>query len=139
MSSTTSYHHIVIGTKYRMMTIPESVADELYRIIGAQIRKCGAHPIIINGIGNHIHLLVDFGPDTARASLLQMLKQNSSIWARKSGKFPKWDGWAKEYYCYSVSSDRKNQVINYIKNQKTHHLTMSLDEEISKLINAATS
>lgn len=107
----------------------------MYKIIAAQVKKCGAYPVITNGVGNHVHLLVDFGPSTSRASLLQSIKQNSSIWARKSGKFPFWEGWAKEYYCYSVSSDRRDAVINYIRNQKTHHLSRKVDDELSEIIN----
>lgn len=137
MSDTTSFHHIVICTKYRAMTIPESNCVEMYRIMAAQVKKCGGYPIATNGIGNHVHMLVDFGPDTSRASLLQAIKQNSSIWARKSGKFPLWEGWAKEYYCYSVSSDRRDAVIHYIMNQKIHHSATELTEELKNIVTSA--
>lgn len=137
MSNTTSYHHIVIGTKYHRMSIPEDVCDEMYKILAAQAKKCGAYPIITNGIGNHVHMLLDFGPNTSRASLLQSMKQNSSIWARKSGKFPHWQGWSREYYCYSVSADRKFRVINYIKNQKTHHLVSGITDELRSMAKAS--
>lgn len=106
------------------------VEVEMHKILASQVKKCGAFPVIINGTGSHVHLLVDFGPYTSRAGLLQALKQNSSIWARRSGKFPNWEGWSKEYYCYSVSADRKDAVINYIKNQKTHHTTVNFDDEM---------
>lgn len=112
------------------MTIGEDICDELYRILGAEVKKCGAKPLRINGIGNHIHLLVDFGPKTCREVLLKTIKQNSSLWGRKSGKIPQWEGWGKEYYCFSVSSDRKERVINYINRQKEHHNSQSFEEEV---------
>lgn len=118
------------------MTIPENVAVEMYKILASLVKKAGAFCLCVNGVGNHVHLLVNFGPDTSRASLLQSIKQNSSIWARKSGKFPMWEGWGKEYYCFSVSADKKENVINYIKNQKSHHYGKTFEEEMQTFARA---
>ncbi|MCM1067204.1 MAG: transposase [Muribaculaceae bacterium] len=124
----------MISTYCRRPTLPESVCVEMYKVISSLVERCNAKLLRINGIENHIHILVDFGPKTCRQDLLKTIKQNSSLWARHSGKFPLWEGWGREYYCFSVSSDRKSSVCAYIENQKEHHKKTSFENEMKRFV-----
>ncbi len=119
------------------MTISEDACSDMYAVLGKLVKEKGAYPLIINGIGNHVHLLVDFGPYTARADLLKHIKHNSSYWAARCGKFPMWEGWGREYFCYSVSVDRRDTVISYIKRQKQHHLHRDYEQEMRHMVQNA--
>jgi hypothetical protein len=51
-----------------------------------------------------------------------------------SGNFPKFESWAEGYCGLSYSSKDKEMIINYIKNQKEHHLAKSFEDELRTLL-----
>ena len=53
---------------------------------------------------------------------------------KQSGLFPLFEGWGNEYFGFSKSLRDKNQVIEYIKNQKIHHKIITFEEEIKSIV-----
>ena len=53
---------------------------------------------------------------------------------KRSGLYSNFEGWGKEYFAASVSPSAKENVIHYITNQKTHHLTQPFETELQRLI-----
>lgn len=137
MSATSSIFHIVINTYRRKMTIPDLTSVYLYKYIYGIIlsRKCKLYRI--NGVGNHIHMLVELSPTIALSDLVRDIKQGSSKWAKHQTYFPDFEGWGKEYGAFSCSSRFKNAIIEYIKNQREHHKTISFEQEYHSLIKNA--
>ena len=82
----------------------------------------------INGIGNHIHMLIELSPTVALSDLVRDIKQGSSKWAKQQVYFPQFRGWGKEYGAFSCSQREKDAIINYIINQREHHKTGSTFE-----------
>jgi len=103
------------------MTIPEDCKREMYAYIFGIAKNLKCHLIRINGIGNHIHLLVDINPTIALADFVKRVKQFSSKWAKDSGKYPHFSGWGEGYYGVSVGPDATEKCVNYIKSQEEHH------------------
>lgn len=130
MSYINSLHHIVISTYHRKMTINDYYRKDLYRYIWKIItdRKCFL--CRINGIGNHVHLLVDLHQTVALADLVREIKRKTSIWMKRCGYFPLFEGWSHEYAAFSKSMSHKHTVIQYIINQQEHHRRKSFAEEI---------
>ncbi|WP_289157629.1 IS200/IS605 family transposase [uncultured Muribaculum sp.] len=133
MSKVTSLHHIVFCTKYREMTIPQDHCEDLYRFIWAEIKKSHSKLIRIGGIQNHLHLLVDVSPNISLSALMRNIKACSSGWMKHDGRFPKFRGWAHEYFAVSVNSKDKINVIDYIKRQPVHHASQSFTQELTVL------
>lgn len=133
MSKVKALYHIVFCTKCRQMSISSDFSEDLYRFIYHDIQDMGCRLIRIGGIQNHIHMLIDIHPTMSLASLMQKIKGNSSGWMQKCGKFPKFTGWAKEYYACTISPNPQNIVVEYIKNQKSHHKTNEFSFELSSL------
>lgn len=133
MSKTRSIHHIVFATKRREMTIPEEHKRELYAYIFGilQNRKCFL--LRMNGIGNHIHLLVDVHPTVALADLVKEIKQWSSRWLHDNPLFPYFDCWGEGYYAVSVGVDGIDACKRYIMNQESHHLGHDLLTEMEHM------
>lgn len=123
MSKYKALYHIVIATKYRKYTIPESEKKRLYAYIYSilQDRKC--HLKRMNGISNHLHMLIDLNPTVALADLMRDIKQWSTKWAKDQPEFCHFEGWAKGYYAFTIGPDTQDAVIEYIKNQEEHHYT----------------
>lgn len=133
MSNVTSIHHIVINTKHRKMTIPEASKRELYRYIYGIITNHGCKLLRLNGIGNHLHILLDMHPTVALADLVKYIKRSSNLWMSRQSMFPDFEGWGKEYFAVSVSRADAPTVIEYIKNQEIHHGSESFEDEFRQL------
>ena len=135
MSKVTALYHIVFVTKNREITISQLNQEKLYRFIWSEIKSSGSSLLRIGGIPNHVHILLN--PSIALSTLVRDIKSRSSRWMKLSGDFPLFTSWAAEYYASTISFDEKTAVIEYIKNQKEHHLGKSLDEEFGELMRGA--
>lgn len=119
----------------RSKTIPHEYSEELYRYIWGICKNRNSKLLRINGIENHIHLLVDIHPSIALSSFCGELKRTASLWLKSNPKFPYFVGWGKEYYGFSVSQSHKNYIVEYIKNQRTHHSTLTFEDEMKRIFN----
>ena len=67
-------------------------------------------------------------PRTATiADCVKEVKRNSTLWLKEKGlsKF----AWQTGYGVFSVSQSNVDEVVSYIKNQETHHRTLTFQEE----------
>ena len=134
MSTVKSLYHIVINTKNREMTIPEESKRELYAYMYGIIKNSGCTLIRMNGIPNHIHLLVDLSAQLSLSQFMHDLKRSSSIWVKgHPDLFPDFKGWGKEYYAFSCGVSQKDTIVEYIKSQETHHGLVTYDQEMGDI------
>lgn len=90
--------------------------------------------MIINGVEDHLHILVGFRPHQSISDLLKDIKANSSKWINEN-KFTKTKfNWQEGFGAFSYSRSDLPNVINYIKMQEDHHRKITfLDEYRSYL------
>ena len=133
MSRVSAIFHIIINTHNRELTIDNLHKEDLYRYMWKVLTNKGCVLYRINGIENHIHLLIDLKKDLSLSELMRELKKSSSQWAKTSGLFPRFKGWGKEYAAFSVSYEQKNYIIDYIKAQQEHHRSNTLENELKRI------
>ena len=134
MSKTKILCHIVFGTKGRRPTINNENKRLLYSYILSILKreKCWLHRL--NGIEDHLHMLIDLHPAKSLAMLMKEVKASTSHWMRNNSNFYKFDGWGSGYFAVSVSPENKEGVLNYIKNQEIHHQGQDYLSEIEYII-----
>lgn len=130
MSKVKALFHIVFSTKYRRMTIVNKYREDLYKIIWNDIVSHRCRLLRIGGVPDHIHMLVDLNPSISLSDFMRDIKADSSKWLRRDGRFPGFEGWAREYYAVSVSPDGADVVIGYIRGQQEHHGFYGLNDEL---------
>ncbi|MDE6320820.1 MAG: IS200/IS605 family transposase [Muribaculaceae bacterium] len=133
MSKVVAYYHIVFCSKRREKTLPRQFKKAVYRYIWKIISDNKCKLLRIDGIQNHIHILMDLHPSVALAKIMQSIKSMSSGWMVQDGRFGFFDGWGEGYFACSVSPHEKKSVIDYIMNQEVHHLGRDFDEEVKGL------
>ena len=133
MSKVQSIYHIIISTYHRERTLDEEHRPDLFRYIWDFFKKRKCKLFRINGVSNHIHILVDIHPTIALSSLMRELKNLTSMWITKSGFFPYFKGWGKEYAAFSCSYSDVPRIIEYIKNQQAHHKVADFQEELKRI------
>lgn len=127
------YYHIMFHTKRNEPTL-KSEAKDIYNYMWGIVKNKNSKLYQINGIEDHIHLLVDIHPSIAVADFMQDLKAFSSSWVKKSGCYPAFKGWANGYGCFTSSVREKDTLIKYIKGQVEHHKTESFEDEYRRLL-----
>jgi putative transposase len=117
------YYHLVWGTKHREFLID----DEIQELLQGSIRdSCTKHEVLIHGIGfmpDHVHMAVSIAPDYAISTVVKALKGSSTSFVnRHQGKLrTERFAWQPEYGVLSFGHAALEQVVSYVKNQKTRH------------------
>lgn len=123
------YVHIVFAVKGRQNLISKNWKDEVYKYITGIVTNKGQKLIAINGVSDHIHILVGLKPDKSLSDLVRDIKANSSKFINDkkwiNGKFE----WQTGFGAFSYSHSQLTNVINYIRNQEEHHKVKTFKDE----------
>ena len=133
MSKTHIYCHIVFGTKRRERTIFPENKKELYKYIWGIITNKNCTLLRINGVEDHVHILIDLHPSVALAELVRDIKTSCSHWIKGNHIFPYFNGWGKEYYASSLSPEDIEACKQYIISQEEHHRAKRFEDEMKDL------
>jgi REP element-mobilizing transposase RayT len=108
------------------------IRSELYAYISALVMEKGAKLLIINGVADHVHLLVVLPPNLHVSDLLKFVKANSSRWIKQ--RFRKPFAWQKGFGAFSVSRSNVAAVARYIREQEMHHQKLDYRAEYLALL-----
>ena len=128
------YVMLVFGTKQRRNFITAEHEDEIYKYISGIIRNKAQKLLQINGMPDHIHILVSLKPDKSISDLVRDIKSNSSKFINESKWLDDKFHWQKGFGAFSYSRSQIDDVVHYIKNQKEHHKKISFKDEYIKLL-----
>ena len=123
------YIHVIFAVQGRQNLIHKGWRDELYKYITGIVRENNQKLYIINGVADHVHILLSLRPAIAISELIRDIKAGSSKWINNKqfikGKFR----WQEGYGAFSYGQSQLPRVIKYIKNQEEHHRKKSFQEE----------
>ena len=120
-------YHIIFATKHRQLLILPNLEAQTHAIISTKCRDLGATVRIVNGIADHIHILVDIPFKCCGSEFVKELKRRSSNDLKTI--IPGWQGWQEGYGVFSVSYSQIPTVYKYIENQLLHHTERTSLEE----------
>lgn len=130
------YVQVVFVVKNRQSLIQEEWKQELYKYISGIIKNNEHKLLAINGVGDHVHILIGMKPSQSLADLMQDIKGSSSKWINDKnyvhGKFE----WQAGYGAFTYSHSQISSVIKYIQNQEVHHKTSTFKEEYVSFLKA---
>jgi REP element-mobilizing transposase RayT len=72
------YYHLVFSTKLRAGFITPAIEEELHRYLGGIVRGIGGTCLEINGMPDHVHMLVILPAKIAVSDALREIKASSS-------------------------------------------------------------
>ena len=127
-------YQIVFSTRKRKPSLYKENRDKLYKHIWGTLKYKNCHLYRINGIEDHVHIITHIHPTVTLASLVKDIKLSSSFMIKQKLLFPSFNGWQNGYAAFTYSISEKNRLIEYVKNQETHHKKMSYKEELIRLL-----
>lgn|SRR5690606_9823953 len=123
------YIQVVFAVKGRDSLIHISWEEELYKYITGIITNKGQKMLAINGMCDHIHLLIGMKPTCCLSDLVREIKKSSNEFINDR-KFSTYKfQWQEGFGAFSYSHSAVNNVISYIQNQKEHHKKRTFREE----------
>jgi putative transposase len=109
--------HVVFTVQNRDSVILNSWKDELYKYITGIIQNNKHKLLAINGMPDHVHILIGYRPTQSLSDLMQDIKGNSSKWINEkrfvTGKF----SWQEGYGAFSYAKTDLPKIIGYIQEQ----------------------
>lgn len=108
--------------------------NELYMYISGIVRNKGQKMLAINGMPDHVHILIGMKPSCCVSDLVREIKKASSEFTRQNKKSTSKFQWQEGYGAFSCSHSTLKKVITYINNQKAHHKRRSFQEEYQALL-----
>lgn len=121
--------HFVFAVKFRQAIIHTEWKVELYKYITGIIRNNNHKLLAINGVSDHVHILIGIRPAQSISDLMKNIKQDSSKWINKNKFLKTHFEWQEGYGAFSYSKSQLNAVINYIENQEIQHKKKTFREE----------
>ena len=127
------YIQTVFAVSSRQSLIRPEFKEDLYKYISGIVRNQGQKLICINGMPDHIHILVGLKPAIALADLVREIKSDSTNFINKNklvrGRF----NWQEGYGAFSYGHSQLDRLIRYIQNQEQHHERQSFKVEYLRL------
>jgi len=123
------YTHIIFSTKHRQNLIDDSIESQLFDYLGGVCKAMECNPVQVGGYKNHVHILCLLSKKVAQIELLEEVKKRSSKWIKtKDEKYSNFY-WQDGYGIFSVNPRQADRVIDYIRNQKSHHQNVGFKTE----------
>ena len=126
--------HYVFAVQNRRSLISKKWQNDLYKYISGIIDNQGHKLYIINGVSDHIHILISMNPKQSPSNLMYHLKRSSSLWINDNkltlGRF----SWQDGFGAFSLGFSQLPQKIKYIEMQEEHHKKNSFMEEYLKFL-----
>ena len=129
------YIQIVFAVRNRNALIHPNWEKQLYKYISGIIQNKGQKMLAINGTSDHIHIFLGMKPNCCLSDLVREIKKSSNAFIKQKKLIPFKFEWQEGFGAFSYSHSQLSNVIQYIKNQKTHHKKQTFKEEYIEFLN----
>ena len=128
------YVQVVIVVKFREALIQKTWKEELCKYITGIVTNKGQKMLRVNGVENHIHMLLNIQPNITLSDLMRDVKANSTKWINDQGFCKHSFRWQEGFGAFTYSISQLDNVIKYIDMQEEHHKTKTFKSEYLSLL-----
>jgi len=128
------YIHFVFAVQNRLSLISPQWKTDLYKYTNGIITNQGHKPFAINGMPDHIHVLVSMNPGQSPSDLMFNVKRSSSVWINQNKYVPGKFSWQEGFGAFSYGKVQIPIIAKYIENQEDHHTRQIFYDEYLDLL-----
>lgn len=129
------YIQVVFAVNGRQSLITPIFKETLFKYIGGIMRNAGQKLIAINGMSDHVHILIGMKPTIALSAFVKDIKVASSRLINDKGWVRGHFSWQEGFGAFSYSQSHVSKVARYIENQERRHARQSFREEYLGILN----
>ena len=126
------FYHAVWATRFRERVLGPEVESFVHCLIREKALELGAVVHSLNGMEDHVHLVVSLPPKIAPAFFVGQVKGASSTRLNQSRRLDRQFFWQDEYSIFSLDAKRLPHHVAYVENQKLHHARSTLIPALEK-------
>ena len=129
-----SYAHLVWTTRNREPLIRPEIEAPLYACLIDKAAAIGCYVHAVNGIADHVHLIISIPPRISVSDVVKNLKGNSSHFVNHvlpAGPEP--FSWQRGYGYLTLGESQCARAIAYVENQKQHHRANTTNSWLEKV------
>jgi len=123
------YLQIIFGVRNRENVLDIRWRSRVFEYMSSIIQNKKQKSIIVNGVSDHVHILIGYKPCISLPDLVREIKNNSSKFMNQENLVSSKFNWQEGYGVFSYSQSQLDNVFNYIKNQEVHHRKTTFREE----------
>ena len=121
--------HLIFSTKHRERLITDDFRDRLHAYKATVLQNMGCHPVLINSVEDHVHILFDLARTVTISAAVEEVKKSSSKWIKTQGASFAHFAWQAGYGAFAVSASNVPTVCDYIAKQREHHREKTFQDE----------
>ena len=118
--------HIIWTTWRRQPMLTVERERRAFRCITAEAEKLGATVLAINGMPDHVHVVVLLPATLCLSKLLNQAKGSSSRLLNSETSEQGHFRWADGFAAFSMSRNHRDAAVTYVQKQKQHHRDLAL-------------
>jgi putative transposase len=125
---------VIFATKYRAKALTKPNRNLLYAYIRSTAESMGCKVYIINGVEDHIHILMRLSPLVSMAHFVKTIKVSSNLFIKQKGIFPGFKEWGIGYGWFCYRNSELKVMYRYVENQEQHHMKVSSKDELRTML-----
>jgi putative transposase len=125
---------LVFAVEGRQSLISTKHQEELNKYITGIVQNKRSKMLAINGVPDHIHILIGLNPAQAISDLVRDIKADTNEWMNKKGWVRGRFCWQEGYGAFSYSRSQLDRVVRYVMNQTEHHSKRTFKDEYLMLL-----
>jgi REP element-mobilizing transposase RayT len=127
------FYHFVWATWKRDPIIRPEIQEDLYTYIAHKCQAYGYELYAVNGMEDHVHVVLRVDPSVTIADVAGKLKGSASRFCNKALGFASKFQWQAGYAALTFSKRDLPKVVAYVQNQKARHREARLDNALEAL------
>ena len=115
------YIQLVFAVKNRDALLTKNIRSRVFEYISGIITELKHKSIIVNGVSDHVHILLGLNPSISISDTVHAIKRSSSLFINNEKLCKFRFSWQEGYGAFSYSKSQLENVFRYIENQEEHH------------------
>lgn len=132
MSFWRHYYHIVWATKARKPLITTEVETRLYGYLVSRANELDSRVYAVNGVADHVHLVVSIPPKHAVSDFVKALKGASAHFVNHVIRPEDQFVWQRGYGSFTLGESKLAFAMRYVVEQKARHVRQDLNAWLEK-------
>jgi putative transposase len=129
------YVQIVFAVENRQCLLRNrEYAEEIFKYISGTVTNKKCKSIIVNGVEDHVHILLGLHHTLSLSDLVGAIKKSSASFVNEKMWFSGTFSWQSGYGAFTYSRSQIEHVYHYIEKQEEHHKKTSFRQEYVELL-----
>jgi REP element-mobilizing transposase RayT len=129
------YVQLVFAVKHRQAGLRKENRGRIFEYMSGILTQMNHKSILVNGVSNHVHVLIGLNPAKSISDTVHDLKRSTSLFINNEKLSPGKFAWQDGYGGFTYGRSQLDHVYQYVKNQEAHHAKKTFREEYLEFLN----